>query len=53
MATRDQSRSPSSFTGALALRGLGALGLRLRLSRERPAAYPAIRRGNAGQLLSS
>lgn len=51
MAYRDQFQFASTPQGALALLGLAA-GLRLRLSRELPAADSTIRRGNAGQLLS-
>jgi len=52
MTSRDQSRSVNALTGVLNLRGLGATGLRLRLSRELSAAFHALREGSTGQLRS-
>ncbi len=51
MNARTQSRFLNASPGALNRRGLGAMGLRLRLSRERSAVFPALRKGSTGQLL--
>lgn len=51
MSNRDQSRLAHTLAGVLG-RGLGATGLRLRLSPELSAVFPALRKEYTGQLLS-
>jgi hypothetical protein len=52
MTSRTQSRFLNASIEALNLCGLGATGLRLRLSRGLSAAFSALRKGSTGELLS-
>jgi len=50
MPDRDQRRSTSTSFGGQLPRGLGAMGLRLRLTRELPAGFVALRHEFTGKL---